>query len=218
MCFFMSFRCVFSPYEHASACKIKMGEELVQKYEAARRDLLALWTAKHRLLLAAQSRFPKSHPLFKSILRLCRNDPTCEIRHLCDMAICKCADMRGDDLFRNRIVDGVRIPAVTHFFYGISHLLPEERVTLDRTKQFNASDIELFEDVYRLGRKLIESASSLPFLPTKDFAREEKRFEQTFARARAQVEKYSPLYAAHLRLQERVPDGIANAVIGFSGE
>ena len=214
----MPVRCVFSHYEHAYACKAKMGEDIVNKYEAARRDLLALWTAKHRLLLAAQSRFPKSHPLFKSILRLCRNDPTCQIRHLCDMAICKCADMRGDDLFRNRIVDGVRIPAVTHFFYGISHLLPEERVTLDRTKQFNASDIELFEDVYRLGRKLIESASSLPFLPTKDFAREEKRWEQTFARARAQVEKYSPLYAAHLRLQERVPDGIANAVIGFSGE
>ena len=211
-------RCVFGSYEPASACKIKMGEELVKKYEAARRDLLALWTAKHRLLLAAQSRFPKSHPLFKSILRLCRNDPTCQIRHLCDMAICKCADMRGDDLFRNRVVDGVRIPAVTHFFYGISHLLPEESVKLDRTKRFSASDIELLEQVYSLGRKFIESASSLPFLPTKDFAREEKRFEQTFARARAQVEKYSPLYAAYFRLQEKVPRPIVGEIVALSGE
>ena len=215
---FMSFRCVFSPYEHASACKAKMGEELVKKYEAARRDLLALWTAKHRLLLTAQSRFPKSHPLFKSILKLCHNDPTCQIRYLCDVAICKCADMHGDDLFRNRVVDGVDIPAVTHFFYGVSSLMPEEKVALNRTKQLNASDIALFEDVYRLGRKLIESASSLPFLPTKAFAREEKRFEVIFSKTRAHVEKTSPLYAAYLRLQKKLPDGIANAVIGFSGE
>ena len=195
-----------------------MGEEIVNKYEAARRDLLALWTAKHRLLLTAQSRFPKSHPLFKSILRLCHNDASCHIRYLCDVAICKCADRYGDDVFRNRLVDGVRIPAVTHFFYGVSHLLPEERVKLDRTKKFNASDIELLEQVYRLGHKFIESASTLPYLPTGEFAREEKRFEQSFSKARAQVEKCSPLYGAYLRLQERVPDGIANAVIGFSGE
>ncbi len=46
-----------------------MGEELIQKYEAARRDLLALWTAKRRLLLAAQSRSPTSHPLFHALLK-----------------------------------------------------------------------------------------------------------------------------------------------------
>ena len=109
-------------------------------------------------------------------------------------------------------------PCSDTFFYGISHLLPEESVKVDRTKQFNASDIELFEDVYRLGRKLIESASSLPFLPTKDFAREEKRFEQTFARARAQVEKYSPLYAAYFRLQEKVPRPIVGEIVALSGE
>ena len=195
-----------------------MGEELVQKYEAARRAILALWTAKHRLLLATQSRFPKSHPLFKSILRLCRNDPTCQIRHLCDMAICKCADMRGDDLFRNRVVDGVRIPAVTHFFYGISHLLPEESVKLDRTKRFSASDIELLEQVYRFGRRFIESASTLPFLPKKEFAREEKRFKHTSSRAQLQVEKQSPLYAAYLRLQDKVPHSLVGSIVAFSEE
>jgi len=115
------------------------------------------------------------------------------------------------------VVNGVHIPAVTHFFYGISQLLPEERVKLDRTKKFNASDIELLEQVYRLGRQFIESASSLPFLPTKDFAREEKRFEQTFARAQAQVERSSPLYAAYLRLQEKVPRPIVGNIITFGG-
>ena len=111
--------------------------------------------------------------------------------------------MHGDDMFRNRVVDDIPIPAVTHFFYGVSHLLPEERVKLDRTKQFSASDIELLEQVYRLGRKFIETASTLPFLRTKDIAQEEKRFEQTFDKAKARVEKSSPLYAAYLRIQEK---------------
>ena len=96
--------------------------------------------------------------------------------------------------------------------------MPEEKGALNRTKQLNASDIMLFEDVYRLGRKFIESASSLPFLPTKDFAREEKRFEQTFARAQAQVERSSPLYAAYLRLQEKVPRPIVGEIVALSGE
>ena len=58
-----------------------MIEGLIEEYAAARRDLLALWTAKHRLLLVAFSRFPKSHALFKSIARVCHNDATCQIRH-----------------------------------------------------------------------------------------------------------------------------------------
>ena len=196
-----------------------MIEGFIEKYETARRDLLALWTAKHRLLLAAQARFPKSHPLFKSILRLCHNDPTCQIRYLCDVAICKCADMHGDDMFRNRVVGGVHILAVTHFFYGVSHLLPEERVKLDRTKQFCASDIELLEEVYRLGRKFIESASTLPFLPAKEFAREEKMFELTFARAQAQVERSSQLYAAYLRPREKSkPLAGGSLIVTLGGE
>ena len=156
----------------------------IEKYEAARRDLLALW----RLLLMALSRFPKSHPLFKSISRVCHNDATCQVRHLCDEAICEAADRYGDDAFRNRPVDDVLIPAVTHWFHGITQLLPEERVKLDRMKQLSASDIELFEDVHRLGRKFMESASALPFLPAMQFAREEKRFEQEFAKARERLD------------------------------
>ena len=64
------------------------------------------------------------------------------------MVICKCADRYGDELLRDKVVDGVHIPAVTHFFYGISHLLPKENIAvLTRTKQFTISDIELFEEV-----------------------------------------------------------------------
>ena len=127
-------------------------EAHIEKYVAARRDLLALWAAKQRLYGAAQSSFPKSHPLFKTISKLCHEDATCQIRHLCDIAICRCADRTGDEVFRGRVVDGVRIPAVTHFFYGISHLFPQENVVQNRTKQLTHSDIELFEDVHRLGR------------------------------------------------------------------
>jgi len=106
---------------------------------------------------------------------------------------------------------------VTHWFYGITHLLPRESVTLDRTKILRATDIELFEDVYRLGRKFISSASQIPFLKTKDLCREEKRFEKAFEKARAQVEKHSPLYAAYLRLQETVPESIAGDIVALSG-
>ena len=113
-------------------------EAQVEKYVAARRDLLALWGAKQRLFEAAQSRFHKSHPLFKAISKLCHNDATCQIRYLCDIAICKCADSHGDDIFRNRMVDA---PAVTHWYYGVSHLVPRENVVLNRTKQFSHSDI-----------------------------------------------------------------------------
>ena len=162
----------------------------IKAHVAARRSLLALWAAKQRLSQAVQSRFPKSHPMFKAISKLCHNDATCQIRHLCDIAICNCADRVGDEVFRNHEVDGVSIPAVTHWYYGISHLLPHESVVLgkNRTKEFILSDVELFEEVHRLGRKFIDSASLLPCLPTKEFAREKQRFEKAFEAARGRLE------------------------------
>lgn len=191
-------------------------EAQVEKYVAARRDLLALWCAKQRLFEAAQSRFPKSHPVFKIVSRLCHNDATCQIRHLCDIAICKEADRYGDAVFRNRMVDGVSIPAVTHFFYGISHLFPREDVALNRTKQLTHSDIALFEDVYRLGRKFIESAASLPFLPAEEITKEEKRFEKAFEKAREKIETASPAYLAYLQLQKRLPATVAGDIVALS--
>ena len=169
-------------------------EAHIDAYEAARRDMLTLWTAKQRLSHAAQSRFPKSHPLFKTLFGLCHNDATCQVRHLCDEAICRCADRCGDDVFRNHEIDGVHILAVTHWFYGISDLNPrEKKIALDRTKQITASDVELFEEVYRLGRNFIECASTLPFLTAKECAKESKRFEQAFATAREKVKTPLPL-------------------------
>ena len=87
-------------------------------------------------------------------------------------------------------MDDVCIPAVTHWFYGISHLVPREK--LNPTQQFTHSDIELFDNVYRLGRSFIESASLLPFLSTRDLTREEERFEKAFETAREKLETASP--------------------------
>ena len=194
----------------------------IEAYVAARRDLLALWRAKRRLFESVQSRFPKSHPLFKTISKLCHNDATCQIRHLCDIAICKAADKFGDDAFRNHEVDGVCIPAVTHWYYGIVHLLPRENVVtkrLNRThydKQLTHSDIELFEDVYRLGRKFIDSASVLPFLPVKEFTTEETRFDKSFEKAREKLETASPAYSAYLQLQKRLPKTVAGEIVALS--
>ena len=136
-------------------------EARIEKYVAARRAMLELWAAKQRLYGTALSRFPKS--LFKTISNLCHNDATCRIRYLCDIAICNDADRVGDDLFRDRIVDDVCIPAVTHWFYGISHPSPTDTDAPGRTKSFNRSDIELFEQVYNLGRTFVDCAFRAPF-------------------------------------------------------
>ena len=185
-------------------------EAQVEKYVAARRAMLELWAAKQRLYGTALSRFPKS--LFKTISKLCHNDATCRIRHLCDIAICNDADRVGDHLFRDRIVDDVCIPAATHWFYGMPHLVPREK--LNRAKQFTHSDIELFDNVYSLGRSFIESASLLPFLSTRDLTREEERFEKAFERAREKLA--SPECSAYLLLQKKLPSAIAGEIVALS--
>ena len=119
-------------------------------------------------------------------------------------------------MFRDRVVDGVRIPAVTHFFYGISHLFPQENVVLNRTKQLTHSDIELFEDVYRLGRKFIDSASVLPFLPVKELTAEETRFDKSFEKAREKLETATPAYSAYLQLQKWLPKTVAGDIVALS--
>ena len=195
-----------------------MTKACIETFEEARRNLIQLWKAKHSLNLAAQVRFPKSHPLFKSILKICHRDPTCAVRFLADKSACLCADRFGDDLFR-REVDGETLPAVTLWFYGISHhISDDERVPLNRTKTFGAVEIELFEEVSRCARRFIKSVSQLPHIDAKDLAREVKRFEQCYAKARDQIEKASPLYAAYRCLHDILPPGIADRVIGFCGE
>ena len=191
-------------------------EARIEKYVAARRAMLELWAAKQRLYGTALSRFPKS--LFKTISKLCHNDATCRIRYLCDIAICNDADRVGDDLFRDRIVDDVCIPAVTHWFYGISHPSPTDTDAPSRTKSFNRSDIELFEQVYNLGRTFVDCASVLPFLPNKEFVRERKLFEKTFEKAREKLEKSCPLYFAYSELQTKLPQSIAGEIAALCSE
>ena len=181
-------------------------EAHIDKYVAARRAMLKLWFSKRQLSQVAQACFPKSHPLFKTLFGLCHNDTTWKIRHLCDVAICRCADRFGDDMFRDHVVDDVCIPAVTHWYYGISHLLPHpltESVGLgkNRTKELSLSDVELFEQVYQLGRKFIDSASLLQCLPTRQFNREAARFEKDFEQAREKLGRNCPMYSAYLQLQ-----------------
>ena len=191
-------------------------EAQVEKYVAARRAMLELWAAKQRLYGTALSRFPKS--LFKTISKLCHNDATCRIRYLCDIAICNDADRVGDDLFRDRIVDDVCVPAVTHWFYGISHPSSTDTDSPNRTKRFTRSDIELFEHAYHLGRTFVDCASVLPFLLTKEFTREGRRFEKEFEKAREKLEKNCPLYFAYSELQTKLPQSIAGEIAPLCSE
>ena len=89
---------------------------------------------------------------------------------------------------------------------------------MNRTKQLTHSDIELFEDVYRLGRKFIESASSLPCLPAEEITKEEKLFEKAFEKARAHMEESSPLYTAYSCLKGKLPPAIAGDIVALSSE
>ena len=190
----------------------------IKAYAAARRAMLELWTAKRQLSQIAQARFPHSHPLFKSLVGLCHNDATCQIRHLCDVAICTCADLVGDDLFRDRIVDDVCIPAVTHWYYGISHPSVTNTEAPNWTKILTRSDIELFEHVYHLGRRFVDCASVLPFLPTTKFVRERSRFEKTFKKAREKLERSCLLYFAYSELQTKLPQSITDDIAALCSE
>ena len=187
----------------------------IEPFVAVRRALIAVFAAEKRLLAAAQSRLPKTNPLFKQILKLCRSDATRQMRHLCDRAICQFADIHGDDMFRDAIVDDMHIPAATHFFYGISSLIPEERVAQDRTRRLTAADIEKLEDVFRLGIQFVGTASALPHIPRQAFARWERPFEQSVAKTRKQVEKHALLYTGYRCLSERLCPGLAASVLAF---
>ena len=88
--------------------------------------------------------------------------------------------------------------------------------TRSRTKKLTLPDVELFEDVHRLGRNFIDSSSVLPFLPVKEFTAEETRFDKSFEKARACVEECSPLHAAYLC--DGVRPAIDGDIVSLSGE
>ncbi len=188
----------------------------IHLYETARRDVIRLWEAKRRLLCAAESRFPKSSPVFRAIHKLCLNDPTCKLRLLADRAVCKCADRYGDDLFRKE-VDGVYLPAPAYWFYGISDQIPVESVAIDRTKTFNRDDVLKLESMRGHVLKLVHSVSALPFISTKEIAREADKFEKAFAHARWRAAESSPVFTGYLLLAHRLCPGIADTVLAFCG-
>ena len=186
--------------------------ESIQLYETARRELIALFIAKDRLFLAAQSRFPKSYPVFKAIQQLCHKDPTCIMRFLADKSACACADRYGDDLFRKE-VDGIQLPAVTHWFYGLS--LPHEKQVFNRTKTFGVPELRAMSEVRQRARAFARCVTALPFVSAKEVSREEQKFEQLYAKAMKHVEKCSPTYAAYRCLVPKLPINLVCKVIAY---
>ena len=164
----------------------------------------------------AQSRFPKSNPVFKAIERLCINDSTFKIRLQADNAACECADRHGDDLFRNHVVDGVRIPAVTHWFYGISDLLPRRQTHLDRTKTFTMHDIDLFNEFKSSADAFAKSVLSLPYIPQKTVQLEMEKYRRLLVKADDHLQKVSPAYVLYLLLLQSLPSDIAKNIVCFT--
>jgi hypothetical protein len=185
-------------------------------YVQVRRDLLRLWEAKNSLHIAAQSRFPKSHPVFKAIEKLCVNDPTCVIRQQADNAACLCADKHGAELFRGEVVDGVRIPSVTHWFYGISGLLPKWQTHvehLDRAKTFFMHDIELFNEFKDSTDAFARSVLFLPYVSHKIIQLEMAKYKRLIQEADVKLQKASPTYVSYLLLLRSLPIDIAKQII-----
>ena len=205
---------MFAAYNPTSLPSRKM-TDAVEPFITARRAYLALIRAEKRLYAVAQARLPKSDPLFKSIVRFCHNNALRRIRSYSDEAICKSADLLGDDIFRGVVVDGVRIPAVTHFFYGVSTLVPEDKFAWDRTRKLTTSDLQLFEQVHVLGRRFVECASVLPHISKTAILNESRRFEKAFERVRCHLARSSPLYTGFICLSERLAPGVTHHILSF---
>ena len=186
--------------------------EAIKLYETARRELIALFIAKGKLFLVAQSRFPKSYNVLKSIQNMCHKDPACMMRFIADKSACACADRYGDDLFRKE-VDGIQLPAVTHWFYGLS--LPHEKQVFNRTKTFGVPELRAMSEVRQRARAFARCVAALPFVSAKEVSREEQKFEQHYAKAMKHVEKYSPTCAAYRGLVPKLPSALVVKVIAY---
>ena len=189
--------------------------EVLESFIAARRAYVALRRAEKRLYYVVQSKFPKNHPLFKSVVKFCPNDSIRRARYYSDEAICKTADLIGDDIFRDVVVDGVHIPAVTHFFYGLTNLEPDEKIAWSRTRKLTTPDLQLFEQVYCLGRTFMETASVLQKVSKTAFMRESLKFEKSFKNVQSQIARSSALYTGYLCLSSRLPQCVARHILTF---
>ena len=176
---------------------------------------MALRRAEKRLYYVVQSKFPKSHPLFKSVVKFCANDSIRRTCYYSDEAICKTADFVGDDMFRDVVVDGVHIPAVTHFFYGLTNLVPDEKIAWSRTRKLTTPDLQLFEQVYCLGRTFMETASVLPRICQSAVLRESRKFEKSFRNVQSQMARSSALYTGYLCVSSRFPQCVARHILTF---
>ena len=140
-------------------------------------------------------------------------DPTCTVRLLADTSACKYADRHGDALFR-REVDGVVIPAVTHWFYGLS--LPDETQHVDWTKTFSVADMCLLEEVRKRAKDFLQSVPALPYIALKTLTREGQKIDRLFTKAQVYVQNCSPIYCGYLCLLHRLPAELARKVISFT--
>ncbi len=153
----------------------------MERYIQARRDLMRLWRTRQRLLLIAAARFPKSHPAFHALGKVCRSfGPAKDIAE--DSA--HRYEEKGGLSF-NREIDGVHLPGARHWYNGIE--IPADGLVLDRTGILNAADTAVFEDMGVQGRRFFESVAELPNIDGVQLQRESKRFQECFARAKAKL-------------------------------
>ena len=152
---------------------------MIERFVEARRSMLQLWKAKRELVLLAHSQLPEKHNVHKAIYKLCC--ALSQVQLLADNSACEYANRFGDDLFCQE-VDGVYLPAVTHWFYNLS-------VANGSAQKLGDSQL-LLDEVGQRAQEFTQCVAELPFASKKNLALETRKFERSLAKARAQLDQY----------------------------
>ena len=195
------------------------GHEALALYEDARRHAISLWRLKQQLWKAGQQKFYKTSREFRAIDRMCRSDPTCQIRALADTSACRFADKHGDALFRKNVV-GAALRAATMWFYGTLPGPTQDDRERSRTKNFSVSELILLEAVHSAAKEFIASAGLLPFMDARQLGTEARKWHFCFDKARDLIVRCSPTCQGFLWLlhEQGMPQSVAREIAAFLEE
>ena len=131
---------------------------------------------------------------------------------MADGSACAFADAHGDDLFRKE-VDGVSLPAVTHWFYSLR--ICEDPAPLERryTNNFGMAEAVLFEEMQAATFVFFDKVSMLPLVDSKKLGRQRASSINMFAKVTKTLEKHSASLVTLQYIRAQLPSGLTDIVI-----
>ena len=186
-------------------------------YVEARRALVKLWKVKGALLAATHTKFPSTHSLYQGIHKVVYDPAVQQARLLADGSACAFADAHGHDLFRQE-VDGVTLPAVTHWFYGLR--MCEDSTPRERrfTKSFGMAEAQLFEEMQAATLVFLDKVSMLPLVDGKKLGQQRASTIKLSAKITKILEKHSASLATLRYIRAQLPSALTDIVISHCGE